>query len=132
LFTSPLDKITEHAEHPAASTVEDFLSNLGSGGIWLNWLPDFGQFVSLPAEAFSISAIFSGAGAVILGKFTSNLGALTLPFNYVGLLIGALLANWALAGIHLPLAGDFQAPIIFALAGMTVAGVAMIALMRRL
>ena len=61
-----------------------------------------------------------------------DLGASHPAFNYVGLLIGALVANWAFAGIHLPLAGDFQAPIIFALAGMSVTGIAMIALMRRL
>jgi hypothetical protein len=112
--------------------VEELLSNLGSGGIWLNWLPGFGHFADLPPSTFSISAIFSGAGAVILGKFTSNVGALTLPLNYAGLLVGALIANWWFGGIQLPLAGDFQAPIIFALAGMGIAGVGMMALLRRL
>jgi hypothetical protein len=112
--------------------VEDLLSTFGSGGIWLNWLPSFGHFFDLPPATFSISAIFSGAGAVILGKFTTNLGALTLPLNYVGLFVGALLANCWFGGIQLPLAGDFQAPIIFALAGMSFTGVAMMALLRRL
>jgi hypothetical protein len=111
--------------------VEELLSNLGSGGIWLNWIPGFGHLGDLPSATFSVSAIFSGAGAVILGKFTSNLGALTLPFNYGGLLVGALVANWGLHGVEVPLAGDFQAPIVFALTGMSIAGVVMMALLRR-
>src|SRR5262249_8614451 len=115
----------------AGKLVENLLSNFGSGGIWLNWLPSFGHVLDLPSATFSVSAVFSGAGAVILGKFTTNLGAFTLPFNYIGLMIRALLANWGLAGIHLPLAGDLQAPIIFALAGMSITGVLMMAIFRR-
>lgn len=112
--------------------MEDFLNTLGSGGIWLDWLPSFGRVVEIPEGTLSISAIFSGAGAVILGKFTSNLGMLTLPLNYAGLFMGALMANYALAGIRIPVAGDLQTPIILALTGMCFAGVAMMALMKRL
>jgi hypothetical protein len=111
--------------------VEDLLSNFGSGGIWLNWLPSFGYASDLPSSTFSVSAIFSGAGAVILGKFTTNLGAFTLPLNYLSLMIGAVIANWGLAGVKLPLGSDLQAPIIFAMAGMTIAGLAMMAVLRR-
>lgn len=110
--------------------MEDFLSMLGSGGIWLDWLPHLG--VDMPDGSFLISAIFSGAGAVILGKFTSNLGMLTMPLNYAGLLMGALMANYALAGLRIPVAGDLQTPILLALTGMSFAGVAMMALMKRL
>jgi hypothetical protein len=115
----------------AGKLVEDLLSNFGSGGIWLNWLPGFGHVFDLPPASISVSAIFSGVGAVILGKFTTNLGAFSLPFNYIGLIIGAVLANWGLAGAHPPLAGDLQAPIIFALAGMSMSGVLMMAIFRR-
>ena len=111
--------------------MEDLLSIFGSGGIWLSWVPGFGHVGDLPSGTFLVSAIFAGLGALILGKFTSDLGALTLPLNYISLLLGALLANWGLGGIHLPLAGDLQAPIIFALTGMTVTGLMMMAILRR-
>jgi hypothetical protein len=112
--------------------VENLLSLFGSGGIWLNWLPGFGRISDLPTETFSVSAIFSGAGAVILGKFTGHLGMIAMPLNYVGLLIGALLANWAFSGVSLPLAGDLQSPIVYAISGMCVTGLAMMAILRRL
>ena len=110
--------------------MEDLLSNFSSGNIWSNWLPGFGH-MDLPSGTLSVSAIFSGVGAIILGKFTGDLGALTLPINYIGLFIGAILANWGLSGIHLPLAGDLQAPIIFALTGMTFTGLVMMAILHR-
>jgi hypothetical protein len=111
--------------------VENFLSDLGSGGIWLNWLPGFGLF-DLPPRTLSVAAIFAGICAVILCKFTGKLGALTLPLNYIALLVGALAANRVLDGISVPLAGELQAPIVYALSGMCIAGVMMMALLRRL
>jgi hypothetical protein len=113
-----------------AKPVEEFLRNLGSGGIWLGWLPNLGHFLSLPPEAFSVSAVYAALGAVILGKFTAKVGAMTLPLNYAALLAGALIANWALSGVHLPVGNDLQAPIIFAIVGMTPAAVMMMAFLR--
>ena len=111
--------------------MEDLLSIFGSGGIWLSWVPGFGHAGDLPSGTLLVSIIFAGVGALILSKFTCDLGALTLPVNYISLLVGALLANWGLGRIHLPFAGDFQRPIIFALAGMTIAGLVMMAILRK-
>jgi hypothetical protein len=82
--------------------------------------------------AFFVSAVFSGAGALILGKFSASIGTLTLPINYIGLLIGAVMANSILAGVSVPLAGDLQAPVVFALTGMAPAGLLLMALLHRL
>jgi hypothetical protein len=112
--------------------MEELLLTFGSGAIWLKWLPGFGLASHLPPMTFFVSVIFSGAGALILGKFTAGIGSLTLPINYVGLLVGAVLANWIFSGVSVPLAGDLQAPVVFALTGMTAAGLCLMALLHRL
>jgi hypothetical protein len=91
----------------------------------IDWLPIPERFLGLPTEAVSVSAIFSGSGAVILGKFTSNVGAITLPINYCALFGGALVSNWVLQGTYLPYGNHIQTAVVFAIAGMTVTALSM-------
>ena len=93
---------------------------------WLPGLPDWG----IGDEAFSISAVFSGAGAVVLTKFTSNIGFVTMPINYCALFVGAVTSNWLFSGVHLPVDPDFQAPMIFAVAGMMVTALSLMMFMK--
>lgn len=77
-------------------------------------------------EAVSLSTLFSGAGAVILGKFTGSVGALTMPMNYSALFVGALMANWAFRGIHLPIDQHLQQPMLITLGGMLIGAFSML------
>jgi hypothetical protein len=102
----------------------EFLQNLTGSLSFLSWLPSLPE-MNVSDGAVSISAAISGAGTVVLGKFTSNIGYLTMPINYCALFIGAVMANWLLSGIHLPVDPDFQAPMIFAVAGMMITALSM-------
>jgi hypothetical protein len=107
----------------------DFLQGLTGNLTFLSWLPGLPD-LSVSDGAVSISAAISGAGTVILGKFTSNIGYLTMPVNYCALFIGAVIANWLLSGVHLPVDPDFQAPMIFAVAGMMITALSMMMLVK--
>jgi len=111
--------------------VADLIDVLGSSSNWLYivhaWLDMFG----LPSTTLSIAVIFSGAGLAILNRFTGDVGYITLPVNYVALLFGSLFANSCLRGIRTPFEPTLQAPIIFAIAGMTVASLIMMFILRR-
>lgn len=85
--------------------------------------PDLG---SVPEQALPWSSVFSGVGAVILGKFTGSLGSLTLPLNYSALFIGAIMSNWLLKGLDLPIDRAVQQPMLVTMIGMLVGAVAMI------
>ena len=97
----------------------DFLSGLTGSISFLGWLPGM-SWLELPREVYSISAVFSGAGAVIFSKFTSNVGFITMPINYCVLFFGALMSNWLFAGANLPIDPDFQAPMVYAVGGMMI------------
>lgn len=77
-------------------------------------------------EAVSLSTLFSGAGAVILGKFTGSVGALTMPMNYSALFVGALMANWAFRGLDLPMDQHLQQPMLITLGGMLIGAFSML------
>lgn len=77
-------------------------------------------------EAVSLSTLFSGAGAVILEKFTGNVGALTMPMNYAALFVGALMANWAFSGLNLPMDQQLQQPMLITLGGMLIGAFSML------
>lgn len=85
----------------------------------------FGSGV-LPPESVSMSSIFSGAGAVILSKFTGSVGGLTMPLNYSAMFIGAIAANWFLGGIVLPMDQQLQQPMLITLGGMLIGAFAML------
>lgn len=107
------------------------LADLFVDATWLFWVPGFGIDLQLPPESFSVSAVFSGAGTAILGKFTGQIGFATLPLNYLALLAGALIGNWMLADANLPIEPTLQAPMLFALAGMAVTGLSMMWVLQR-
>jgi hypothetical protein len=91
-------------------------------------LPSFSEIIHLsflPPESVSMSSLFSGAGAVILGKFTGSVGGLTMPLNYSAMFIGAVAANWLLGGIHLPMDQQIQQPMLITLGGMLIGAFAM-------
>jgi hypothetical protein len=96
----------------------------------VDWLPIPERMMGLPTEAVSVSAVFSGSGTVILSKFTSNVGAITMPLNYCALFVGALFGNWLLQGTSIPLANHIQTSMVFAVAGMTVMALTMMCFLR--
>jgi hypothetical protein len=107
----------------------DFLDGLTGHLSFLHWLPSLHGW-ALPPEALSISAVFSGAGAVVLSKFTSNVGFITMPINYCALFFGALASNYLLSGVHLPIDPDFQAPMVLAVGGMMVTALSLMMFMK--
>ncbi len=108
--------------------MEELVNALANGfGVLdhLSFLPNPSDLLSMAPEKVSIAAIFSGAGSVILGKFTGTVGYLTLPMNYCALFVGALLSNWAFAGVRIPmLDATLQIPMLLTIAGMTVTALA--------
>ena len=54
-----------------------------------------------------------------------------MPIKYGTLFAAALLANWLLSDLRLPLDADLQAPIIYAFVGITVASLGLMILLRR-
>ncbi|MGQ0486156.1 MAG: hypothetical protein ACT4SY_12495 [Hyphomicrobiales bacterium] len=80
----------------------------------------------LPPESVSMSSLFSGAGTMILGKFTSGVGYLTMPLNYFAMFAGAVAANWLLGGIELPMDQQLQQPLLITLGGMLIGAFAML------
>jgi uncharacterized membrane protein YeaQ/YmgE (transglycosylase-associated protein family) len=84
----------------------------------------------LSPQAFSLASIMSSAGALILGRFTGTAGALTLPMNYIILFVGAVVANWLLAGYELPLGGDLHRLIVATVIGMFFGACTLLWLMR--
>jgi hypothetical protein len=98
---------------------------------WFWWLPDLSPWAYLPSQTIAISAVFAGAGAAILSKFTADLGHLSVPVKYGALFAAALLANWLLAPVDLPLETSLQAPIIYAFVGITIASLGLMILLRR-
>jgi FtsH-binding integral membrane protein len=98
---------------------------------WFGWIPDLSPWLYLPSQTVAISAVFAGAGTAILSKYTADLGHLSIPIKYGTLFIAALLTNWLLSDVRLPLDADLQAPIIYAFIGITVAGLGLMILLRR-
>ncbi len=91
----------------------------------------FGFGIDLPSTAVCVSVILAGVGAVILNNFTGNIGFATVPMNYLALLAGALVSNWMFAGIDFPFDPRLQAPLIFAIVGMSIMGLSMMLMLRR-
>jgi hypothetical protein len=93
----------------------------------LSMLPHSVSQFELAPEKVSIAAVLSGAGSVILGKFTGSVGYITMPVNYCALFIGSLVSNWIFQGIHIPLLdADLQTPMLLSVAGMTAAALAVL------
>ena len=104
--------------------LEEVLMNIAS------MIPTGAGDPSVSATSLPVSYICSGAGALILGKFTGSLGTFTLSINYSALLIGALIANWLLAGINLPIEHNLHQPLLISMIGMVLGAFALMWLHR--
>lgn len=88
-------------------------------------VPQIPGGTTIHGEALPLSYICSGAGAFILGKFTGSIGSLTVPLNCSALFIGAITANWLLAGLDLPMDQSLDQPLLVSLLGMVVSALFM-------
>lgn len=93
--------------------------------------PRASEFGTMPADSLPLSAVSCGLGALILSKFTGNLGLLTIPVNYSALFIGAVVSNWLLHGLDLPIDKLTAQPLLVNLVGMTIAALAMMCWLQR-
>jgi hypothetical protein len=79
----------------------------------------------LPPEALPLPYLCSVLGALVLGKFTGNLGSLTLLVNAVALFTGAMISTWLLRGIDLPMDHSLHQPLLVSMIGMLAGAFAM-------
>ena len=87
-----------------------------------SYSPSLGSVADQPLP---LSSVFSGFGALILGKFTGDMGGMTLPVNFSALFIGASISGWLLHGIDLPIDRTIQQPMLVSMIGMVLAAAAM-------
>lgn len=83
-------------------------------------VPQASGGATIHGDALPLSYVCSGAGAYILGKFTGSIGSLTVPLNCSALFIGAITANWLLAGLDLPMDQNLDQPLLVSILGMLV------------
>ncbi len=115
--------------------MQELVNAIGNGfGVMdvFSFMPDVASLLHMDTEKVSIAAVFSGAGSVILGKFTDSVGYLTMPMNYCALFGGALVSNWAFQNVRMPmLDATLQTPIVLTVAGMTVTALAVMLFARK-
>ena len=99
--------------------VEDFLTSFGS------LLQSGSAAGQLTPEALVLPYLCSVLGALVLGKFTGNLGNLTMPLNCSALFLGAMASTWLLSGINLPMDHVVQQPLLVSMIGMVAGAFAM-------
>jgi hypothetical protein len=92
--------------------LEDVLSNIAT------LIPSGGAQDSLPVDSLPITYLATVLGALVLCRFTGRIGSLTMPLNCSALFIGALLSNWALGGLDLPMDHQLQQPLLISMLGM--------------
>lgn len=83
------------------------------------------DYESLSPDLLPLMIMFSIAGGLILSKFTGSIGTLTLPINASALFIGAMMSNWLMQNVNLPIESTIEAPLFFSMAGMTLASFCM-------
>lgn len=83
------------------------------------------DYESLSPDLLPLMMMFSIVGGVILSRFTGSIGNLTLPINCSALFIGAMTSNWLLQNVKLPIESTVEAPLLFSMAGMTIASFCM-------
>lgn len=99
--------------------LEDFLVSIGS------LVPTGSAMEQLPPDALLLPYLCSILGAMVLGKFTSNLGNLTLVLNCTALFIGASISTWLMRGIDLPMDHAIHQPLLVSMIGMLAGAFAM-------
>ena len=96
----------------------------------LYWLDGFFSFIPnaghMPDHVLPLALLFSFLGALILGRFTGNLGSLTFPLNFSALFLGAMASNWILRGIQIQVESQVHRPLMGSLVGMLVATIIML------
>jgi hypothetical protein len=104
----------------------DFLRDMASSASWIQsmgWLPHF----NLAANSVPISIIFAALGSFFLGQFTKTLGFFAFPLNFLVLFFGAIAGNWLFGAVGLRFQEAYQGPMLFALVGMTLAALSLMA-----
>lgn len=79
----------------------------------------------LSSHALLLSYLCSVLGALVLGKFTGDLGNLTMPLNCSALFLGAVTATWLLRGLNLPMDHSLHQPLLVSMIGMLFGAFAM-------
>ena len=92
--------------------LEDVLSSIAT------LIPSGGAQESVPVDSLPITYLATVLGALVLCRFTGRVGSLTMPLNCSALFIGALLSNWALGGLDLPMDHELQQPLFITMLGM--------------
>ena len=95
-----------------------------------DFLTSVGVLVSEDAGPLSSNALLlpylcSLLGAFVLGRFTGDLGNLTMPVNCGALFLGAAGATWLLHGIDLPMDHTIHQPLLVSMIGMLAGAFAM-------
>ncbi len=98
--------------------VGEFLNSIGS--------LMSGDTGPLSSQAMLLPYVCSVVGALVLGRFTGDLGNLTLPINCAALFLGAMGATWLLQGLNLPMDQSLHQPLLVSLSGMLIGAFAMI------
>ena len=93
-----------------------------------SWIPGGGGQM---ADQGTLPLICSAAGALILSKFTGNVGMLTVPLNFSALFIGGWLASAAAKQLNIQADHVLELPLIATLAGMTIAALIMMMWMKQ-
>lgn len=81
---------------------------------------------AISPDLVPLIAVFSGAGALILTRFTGTMGSFTLLINGSALFIGAMFTNWLLQQVRLPVHSPIEGPLFMSIIGMTLASVPML------
>ena len=105
--------------------LEDVLMSINS------LVPGGSSAASLPPEVLPLPYLCSVLGALVLGRFTGNLGNLTMPLNCAALFIGAMVSTWLLRGIDLPMDHSVQQPLLVSMIGMVAGAFAMMWWLRK-
>lgn len=85
----------------------------------------------LPVGGLLLYFALSLFGAQLVNGLSHRKSMFHLVVSLSAMLVGALVANMLLAGVHLPLSHELVASTLFALLGMTVAGLALLVAYRR-
>lgn len=84
----------------------------------------------MSANAVPVTGVFAAFGCLLLNAYTRSLGALATPLNFTVLFLGGLFGNLIMSGVRIPFRSEFHGPVVFALAGMILAAISLMAVVR--